>query len=134
MLRTTYTKKISQKDEVVLQTNHNYFIRAAIAAVAKVCLASCIMFALTFVVSLIVLPSSTSTANAASDSAMTLTLITLIFSFALVVYIIVVAANLLSTYKKSNEIESSIFGDKIISKSSSVEYKGAQSEDDEEEF
>ena len=46
MLRTKITKPISQDKEILLMTNHNFFIRTAIVCVAKNVIASVIFLSL----------------------------------------------------------------------------------------
>ncbi len=100
MLRTTYTRKLSQKDELILKTNHNFFVRAAIATLARITVASFLLCCAIFLIALI--------AAASKIDANVITLINIVLYLALFIYIIAAALNLLTVYKRLNEIESSI--------------------------
>ena len=112
MLRTTFSKKLSQKDEIVIQTNHNYFIRTAIATIAKILLAGVVTVGVVYLISLL------GTATKADSG--TLIFMLILTYIAYIVFFIVNVAGLVNLYNKSNEIESMLLGDRIVYKSKST--------------
>ena len=108
MLRTTITKNHTEKDKLVLMTNQNFFIRTAIANVAKIILASIILAGIIIVLSLIgtnVVVSSTDTTSPI-----------ILYAFMIISYIVYLAyfiatiSEIVTLYKKSTAIENQILG------------------------
>ena len=116
MLRTNISKNISPKEQLILQTNHNFFIRTAIANVAKIVIASIILA----VVVVATYAISAATITYATSSAVTTPILAILMISYIVyaIYFIATVSEIITLYKKSTAIENNILGaDESVDKS-----------------
>ena len=116
MLRTDISKNISPKEQLILQTNHNFFIRTTLANVAKIVIASIILA----VVVVATYAISVATITYATSSAVTTPILTILMISYIVyaIYFIATVSEIITLYKKSTAIENNILGaDESVDKS-----------------
>lgn len=116
MLRTDISKNISPKEQLILQTNHNFFIRTTLANVAKIVIASIILA----VVVVATYAISAATITYATSSAVTTPILTILMISYIVyaIYFIATVSEIITLYKKSTAIENNILGaDESVDKS-----------------
>ena len=116
MLRTSISKNISPKEQLILQTNHNFFIRTTLANVAKIVIASIILA----VVVVATYAISAATITYATSSAVTTPILTILMISYIVyaIYFIATVSEIITLYKKSTAIENNILGaDESVDKS-----------------
>ncbi len=106
MLHTNIENQISKEDQLVLQCNQNYFIRTAIANVAKVILATAIY---TGLLVLIINISAANAASSKSDAEATIVFLVL-SSLVYIVYFFATVSEVVGLYKQSTNIENQILG------------------------
>lgn len=107
MLRTTIDKNISPKEQLVLQTNHNFFIRTVFANIAKIVIASIILAAVVIVAYIIDITDNTN-----SNSATPIFTVLAIAYIVYAIYFIATVSEIVTLYKKSTAIENEILGGK----------------------
>ena len=100
MLRTELEKEPSVKNRLVLQYNHNFFVRTAIANFAKIAIAS-IIYAISVTAIVNFLPISSFNYSGT---------IIFISSIAYLVYFLSTLSEIVTLYKKSTTIENRILG------------------------
>lgn len=112
MLRQTLTKLPTEKDQIILQTNHNYFVRTAIAAVARILLAGFIAAAVVLAAVLIgVANASSATSLAAASGYMSAAYFIIgLVGLAYLIYVIVKITEISNLYAMSTKIENKILG------------------------
>ena len=111
MLRSTIKNQISEKDQLVLQTNHNFFIRTAIANVAKIIIATVILVGVIVLLSIIMTEEAKNVTTSSDLSKLTPFYIFMILSYLVyLAYFIATVSEIVTLYKKSNQVENKILG------------------------
>lgn len=112
MLRTTIKKPVTQKEALVLQTNHNYFVRITVTNICKLVLVAIITSIIVYAVAAFLPEIITSIVKLHSYYVGIITVTVILVCLVLyLTYFIVTIYEILSIHKKILKIEEELLGD-----------------------